>query len=174
MFARLLPVISPELYEFDLHNLNLHRRRGAHLSAMTSYAVCVWTGACVTDPRVLLAGMSIPANAAIVPAVLHPESDGPSGKLLVRHIRRHIVFAYPHLNLHPVGFFYPPSQENWRRAAVMTAVRFRRCFLKLLCRTRVSSIVTVAVIDFVSIWKRPAIFRRFSCRIPIRCRCLSD
>ena len=121
------------------------------LSAMTSYGVMrlEWKLAKPTRSLFLL-GMSIPSYAAIVPLFAIFNKMG----LLSSYtgvIIAHIVFAFP-MSIFILSGFFSTIPRELEEAAIMDGCSVVRTFFHIIMPISISSVVTVAVIDFINIW----------------------
>ena len=121
------------------------------LSAMTSYGVMrlEWKLAKPTRSLFLL-GMSIPSYAAIVPLFAIFNKMG----LLSSYmgvIIAHVVFAFP-MSVFILSGFFSTIPRELEEAAIMDGCSVVRTFFNIIMPISISSVVTVAVIDFINIW----------------------
>jgi raffinose/stachyose/melibiose transport system permease protein len=99
---------------------------------------------------VFLLGIMIPSHATIVPLFsIFNQLKINNSYLAV--IIPHIVFAMPIAILILTGFFVTIPREM-EEAAVIDGCAIPKAFLKIICPMASSSLVTVAVITFITVW----------------------
>lgn len=99
---------------------------------------------------VFMLGMMIPTHAAIVP-LFSIFNQIKINNTYLTVIIPHVVFAFPIAILILSGFFSSIPREM-EEAAIMDGCSVIRCFFKIICPMAVSSLVTVAVITFITAW----------------------
>lgn len=121
------------------------------LSSMASYGVVRmrWKLSKATQSFFLL-GMSIPAYAAIVPLFAMFNKLGWLNSYL-GVIIAHISFAFP-LSIFILSGFFSTLPKEIEEAAIIDGCSIFKQFFKIILPVSVSSVVTVAVIDFINIW----------------------
>lgn len=121
------------------------------LSAMTSYGIVRlnWKFSKVTQSFFLL-GMSIPSYAAIVPLFAMFNRLGWLNSYM-GVIIAHISFAFP-LSIFILSGFFSTLPKEIEEAAIIDGCSVFKQFFRIIMPVSVSSVVTVAVIDFINIW----------------------
>jgi raffinose/stachyose/melibiose transport system permease protein len=99
---------------------------------------------------VFLLGIMIPAHATIVP-LFSIFNQMKINNTYLAVIIPHIVFALPIAILILTGFFSTIPQEM-EEAALMDGCSVPRAFLRIICPMTTPSLVTVAVITFITAW----------------------
>jgi len=99
---------------------------------------------------VFLLGMMIPTHATIVP-LFSMFNQLKINNTYLAVIIPHVVFALPIAILILTGFFKSIPWEM-EEAAVMDGCSIPNCFFRIICPMATPSIVTVAVITFITAW----------------------
>lgn len=121
------------------------------LSAMASYGLTRLDWKLSGTARSLfLLGMSIPSYAAIVPLFTMFNRMGMLDSYLGVTIA-HIAFAFP-ISIFILSGFFSTLPREIEEAAIMDGCSVLRGFFQIIFPISMSSIVTVAVIDFINIW----------------------
>jgi raffinose/stachyose/melibiose transport system permease protein len=121
------------------------------LSAMTAYGITRLNWRLSGTVALLFTiGLSIPSYAAIIPLFYMLNYPGLLSSY-VGVIIAHIVFALP-MSVFIMSGFYKTIPRELEEAAIIDGCSVFGCFFRIIWPVSGSSIVTVAVIDFINIW----------------------